>query len=53
MAAIDGNGAIQLFSATQVNYQQLEYYAGNTLNRGIELYKKKYSLILVQNAFLK
>lgn len=25
----------------QVNYQQLEYYAGNTLNRGIELYKNK------------
>ncbi len=41
MTAIDGTAASQLFSATQVNYQQLEYYAGNTLNRGIELYKKK------------
>jgi tetratricopeptide (TPR) repeat protein len=41
MTAIDGTGANQLFSAAQVNYQQLEYYAGNTLNRGIELYKNK------------
>ncbi len=41
MSSITGAGAAALFSATQVNYAQLEYYAGNTLNRGIELYKKK------------
>ena len=41
MTAIDGTGADRLFSAAQLNYRQLEYYAGNTLNRGIELYRKK------------
>ena len=41
MTSITGASADALFSSMQVNSQQLEYYAGKSLERGLDLYKKK------------
>ncbi len=41
MTSITGTSADALFSSMQGNSQQLEYYAGKSLERGLDLYKKK------------
>jgi tetratricopeptide (TPR) repeat protein len=41
MTSITGASADALFSSMQGNSQQLEYYAGKSLERGLDLYKKK------------
>jgi tetratricopeptide (TPR) repeat protein len=41
MTSISGASADALFSSMQGNSQQLEYYAGNALTRGMDLYKNK------------
>jgi len=41
MTSISGASADALFSSMQGNSQQLEYYAGNALSRGMDLYKNK------------
>jgi len=41
MTSITGASADALFSSMQVNSQQLDYYAGKSLERGLDLYKKK------------
>jgi hypothetical protein len=43
MSSITGASADALFSSMQGNSQQLAYYAGKSLERGLELYKKKSS----------
>ena len=41
MTSISGAGADALFASMQSNSGSLEYYAGKSLERGLELYKKK------------
>jgi tetratricopeptide (TPR) repeat protein len=41
MTSISGAGADALFSSMQSNSGSLEYYAGKSLERGLDLYKKK------------